>query len=344
MKLRKAVIDNFKGIKHLELGFTTPDGGVRDRTLLLGDNGSGKTTALQAIALTFGLATQKFNNKSDFTWPGFVLERMSSLGATSVDLEVDLYGQEWDAIVKLSKLGFFAIDFDKRNSSTSYVSLKYFTEPREKDPQYKYLAVRNRLLKFEKESPQVSRFIARLGDVFWFDQFRSLGASNAAGWTDAVESLRTKLVGLWGLHTSTPPPEKDHVVLIQEHMARIFPGFEFVGVQPKNNKNQPTPTNMYVMVRRDGCEVPYDISEMSSGEQAVFPLAYEIVWQDIANSVVLLDELELHLHPPEQQGLYTFLPKLAPGCQFIVTSHSVALEDIVPEDEKIRLQGGGLCR
>jgi predicted ATPase len=42
---------------------------------------------------------------------------------------------------------------------------------------------------------------------------------------------------------------------------------------------------------------------MSSGEQGVFPLLYYFVLLDIRRSVVLIDELELHLHPPGQQAL-----------------------------------------
>jgi predicted ATP-binding protein involved in virulence len=82
---------------------------------------------------------------------------------------------------------------------------------------------------------------------------------------------------------------------------------------------------------------------MSSGEQTIFSLLYDFVRLDIANSVVLIDELELHLHPPAQQALYASLPRLGPDCQFIITTHSEFLSGVIPNEEIVRLEGGRPC-
>jgi predicted ATP-dependent endonuclease of OLD family len=52
----------------------------------------------------------------------------------------------------------------------------------------------------------------------------------------------------------------------------------------------------------------------------------------INNSIVLIDELELHLHPPLQQGLLNALRSLGRDNQFIITTHSDAVEAIVPPE------------
>ena len=41
-----------------------------------------------------------------------------------------------------------------------------------------------------------------------------------------------------------------------------------------------------------------------------------------AEAVVLIDELELHLHPEWQRNIITNLEKAFPKCQFIATTHS----------------------
>lgn len=87
----------------------------------------------------------------------------------------------------------------------------------------------------------------------------------------------------------------------------------------------------------------FDIAEMSSGEQAIFPLICEFVRLNIRKSVVLIDELELHLHPPEQQGLLAALPKMGPDCQFLITTHSAYVEGAIPNEQETRLLGGRLC-
>ena len=136
---------------------------------------------------------------------------------------------------------------------------------------------------------------------------------------------------------------RDYISLLEQRMEKVFPGFRFVGMEPRRGVETPGPSDLLVLVERKGCSIPYDIAEMSSGEQAVFPLAYEMARLEIVKSVVLIDELELHLHPPEQQALYSNLPRLAPDCQFVMTTHSKYLDDVVPEDAKVRLRGGRLC-
>jgi predicted ATPase len=99
--------------------------------------------------------------------------------------------------------------------------------------------------------------------------------------------------------------------------------------------------NFYFLIERDGRV--YDLAEMSSGEQAVFPLIYEFVRLDIRRSIVLIDELELHLHPPEQQRVLAALPKIGGDCQFFITTHSEFLTSTIPADRIVRLEKGLRC-
>jgi len=83
----------------------------------------------------------------------------------------------------------------------------------------------------------------------------------------------------------------------------------------------------------------YDISEMSSGEQTLFTMLYEFIHLEISRSCVLIDELELHLHPQKQQAIYAYLRQLSPDSQFIFTTHSPYLEDVLFEDEIVLMPG-----
>ena len=46
----------------------------------------------------------------------------------------------------------------------------------------------------------------------------------------------------------------------------------------------------------------------------------------------LIDEIELHLHPPMQQALLRALPKMGQNNQFIISTHSDYIEQILPDD------------
>jgi DNA repair exonuclease SbcCD ATPase subunit len=71
MKLKHVVIRNFKGLRDVAFPTDATPGALGPLTALLGDNGSGKTTVLQAIALTLSIATRRTRDIASFSWHGF---------------------------------------------------------------------------------------------------------------------------------------------------------------------------------------------------------------------------------------------------------------------------------
>ncbi len=94
MKLKHVVIENFKGIQSVEFPTDEAPNALGRLTALLGDNGSGKTTVLQAIALTLSMATRRTRDMASFNWHGFLPERVPSLGSTFVELHVAFEPEE----------------------------------------------------------------------------------------------------------------------------------------------------------------------------------------------------------------------------------------------------------
>lgn len=73
------------------------------------------------------------------------------------------------------------------------------------------------------------------------------------------------------------------------------------------------------------------LSQLSDGEQRLFSLFVDIarvLFLNTADSisespaVVLIDEIDVHLHPKWQRQIIPFLEDLFPSCQFIATTHS----------------------
>src|SRR5437879_12164247 len=94
MKLRHVTIENFKGVRRVEFPTESAPHALRSLTALLGDNGIGKTSVLQAIALTLSLATRRTRDMASFLWHGFLPERVSSLGPSFVELLVAFEPEE----------------------------------------------------------------------------------------------------------------------------------------------------------------------------------------------------------------------------------------------------------
>ncbi len=81
MKIESITVQKFKRFDNLEVSFKNKTlQEVTNRFLILGDNGTGKTTLLQAIALPLALATKQRTTVYDFDWVGFLPGRFFCLG------------------------------------------------------------------------------------------------------------------------------------------------------------------------------------------------------------------------------------------------------------------------
>ena len=299
-----------------------------------------------------------------FTWHGFLPERVPSLGPTFVELTVAFDAEEVALTNDLFLAWQESLPSDRRQlmkivppSRHPEVTLR-FERGRVDSPQG-FAAVNQFLGRYyiralKDERPELRDRFAKLGDIFWFDQHCNLGSLvtdglagegvNREGWHAGVEQLREYLVGWWGFHTTPRPPGRvgrDFIPSLQQRIGKVFPGTRFVGIMPHAEVAAPRANDFYFLIDRDGRV--YDLAEMSSGEQAVFPLVYEFVRLNIQRSIVLIDELELHLHPPEQQRLLAALPTIGPDCQFLITTHSEFLSSAIPNEQEVRLEEGTRC-
>jgi len=100
-----------------------------------------------------------------------------------------------------------------------------------------------------------------------------------------------------------------------------------------------------VMIHKNGMPLP--LSYLSSGELALLRMVTGIVWRLHTlnpglenplhgNGVLLIDEIDLHLHPRWQQKVVTKLTELFPNLQILLTTHSpFILQRFGPEDGRV---------
>lgn len=111
---------------------------------------------------------------------------------------------------------------------------------------------------------------------------------------------------------------------------------------PEFNKLRVRRSPLRITVNKNDQELVID--QLSDGEKCLLAMVGDIARRlGIANpylddplqgeGIVLIDEIELHLHPQWQQKILTQLTKTFPNIQFIVTTHSpIVLSYVKPEN------------
>jgi hypothetical protein len=109
------------------------------------------------------------------------------------------------------------------------------------------------------------------------------------------------------------------------------------GFLPNGARLDKVTSDSVFFVDGNGFEVP--IEEMSDGYRSILSLTFELIRQlaahygaervfdasataAVAPGIVLIDEVDAHLHPSWQRKIGLFLRKCFPNIQFVVTTHS----------------------
>lgn len=114
----------------------------------------------------------------------------------------------------------------------------------------------------------------------------------------------------------------------QELLRRFGEG----GIPKADFKNLIAEIQLTPRIRIDTLAGPFLLSQMSDGEKRLFSIFVDIARQlSLASSrrpitdvpaIVLIDEIDVHLHPKWQRLIVPSLEELFPACQFIATTHS----------------------
>lgn len=127
---------------------------------------------------------------------------------------------------------------------------------------------------------------------------------------------------------------------VRRAVAGMMPGFENLRV-----RRQP----LRMLITKGGQDLRID--ELSDGEKCLLAMVGDLARRlAVANpgrrnalvgeGIVLIDELELHLHPAWQRNAVIQLKETFPNCQFIVTSHSAQVLSEVEPGATFLLQNG----
>jgi len=364
MKIKELRLSNYKKFNSQTFNFCDESGNPHDMLLIVGNNGTGKSSILQAIAMLVGAAAKPFTAPSDLEYPGFKWDNIQR-GRMPVDVRATL--QFNDEEIRTTQQ--FSSELAERypdkifvppgNNREIELRLDYVENAVKAEGnasaffQTKGYQYALQLSKFERN---FDRLFQQVGSIYTYHEQRtatsihSSGLSrdaNGNGDSNTVvvdENLVKEVLFKWFVfHDRTGrrrgfelrEGQRDFFAELERRYQMLFRGRSFKGFAPQMSPDQFFDTEQDFWLF-DGVN-DYEFSEMSGGERAIFPMLIDFANRNINNSIIIIDEVELHLHPPLQQALIRALPLLGSNNQFILTTHSDDVATLFSESQIIRL-------
>lgn len=319
MKLTHLTVAGLRGFDQAQLDFDPAF------TLLVGVNGVGKTTMLEALRIALSRLIPQFTASK--SRPEAFAEEDIRFGDPSltVDLDFGLNGTEhrWllhrprDRTVPLQP-GIVRDQTlatpDQETLTPAFGTAAKSLKSARVQPVALYFGTRRSLVSDERvklgkaSGGQATAFASALAP-------RPLRLAYLAEWMQAQERLSAEL-----------PRAAEHLLAIRTAAQRFLPDCRDLRVE-RDDRAQPR-----LLVTKGG--VSLDVRQLSDGERSMFALVLDLAQRlSQANpglddpirdgaAIVLIDELDMHMHPQWQRQVMSLLTGTFPNCQFIATTHS----------------------
>ena len=350
MKIHSLKIQNFRAIENSTFDFTDSLSKPKKINLIVGPNGSGKTSILDAILIVIRLLENplkpRFREALEFSVAQIV---RGSGSPAKIEFEYDRHEDEVSAINEV----FAALDsvspfqFNRDEPPISMPAVVSWTYPKKDDfygPRNFSVKSANSLIEVLGARGQIalavsqklipSSLFQRVGGVCYLEQRRSFRVVNNLS-LEPLEKLPFDDVLSWLSVYYRKHFNWNSQKYGESYWHQIQRLFNQVCYPVKLVRLESGPDFDTLIVEKNNTE--YDLLQMSSGEHQVLRILVGMVAEVAINSIVLIDEVELHLHPVWQERLIEALREEPDNNQYIITTHSPVVKQLFFENEIIEL-------
>lgn len=315
MRFNSLHISNFRGTRELEIAFEP------DVTVIVGRNGAGKTSILDALAITIGLARSQSREPGQRTVNFRPSAQIVANAADSakVDMEYEI-GDRRSGTAVANILSVRIHHYDSPHDLLFVHDTEALAKLASTQPRFVYYRQERGFGSGGQADTRESSTDILDPDAV---QDRSLqqdlrAISDLGAWWDQRDAQEARRVRDGESDYRDPQLEA-----VRDLIARIdsFSGLAF--------NSTASPPGLHFL-KNDGTAV--HVSGLSGGERSYIILLADLARRlqvfapgkplDEIPAIVLIDEVELNLHPGWQSEIVPTLTDVFRTCQFVVTTHS----------------------
>ncbi|AHG41572.1 ATP-binding protein [Pseudomonas syringae CC1557] len=349
MEIKSFRLINVGRFSDLEVALAPTERHASRVTVLVGNNGAGKTTLLKSVATSLNWLVARVRTPKGVG--SRIDEDTIQNGAVTSSIRIDAYDDQiFDSLIcgpdfhwqiagtrkgrnanlssALNELNLLAEGYRSQLTAKSDSSL----------PLLAFYPVERSVLEIplkvhaKHTFDQLDGYDNALGRGVdfrrFFEWFREREDSeNETGIpTELLTKLSQKLLDteLWKVLVREHASSRDRQLnAVRNAVEAFMPGFTKLRVKRK--------PRLHMAIDKDGQTL--NVSQLSQGEKSMMALVGDIARRLAmmnpalenplhGNGIVLIDEVDLHLHPKWQRSLIAQLTTTFPNCQFLLTTHS----------------------
>lgn len=357
MEVKKVTLQNIGRFSHLEIPLAPLDNLNSNITVFVGNNGSGKTSILKSLATSLSWLVSRIQSEKGNGSP--IPELVIKNGSTSAAIDIDVYdfrGNECDpdaegysddgnhfswrvAKARKGRKGEFKSEYSGVTVFADHYRTLLSNDNKTSLPLMAFYSVERVVidipLKIRDKQPflQLDGYDKSLSQGVdfrrFFEWFREReDTENESGLSDEMlEKLRSMLGSeheTWTKLKELKASSKDRqLTAVRSAIYTFMPEFSNLRVRRKPRLHMSIDKNNETL----------DVAQLSQGEKSLMALIGDIARRLavmnpsldnplMGDGIVLIDEVDMHLHPKWQRSLVKSLMSTFPKCQFVLTTHS----------------------
>lgn len=333
MKIEYLYIENFRGIHKFEIG------NLRNLNVIAGVNGAGKTTIISALRILFSWFIARIRNVKS---RGInILDKDITIGKKYCFLKIKLdNGVSWQIYKQRSNYrgaaayktemsnmmplaNEIATQLAENDGTANITLIDAYGVNRVVDSTPMRVRKQHKLKPMDAMSIDMSNGVNFHDFFIWFREMED------------IENERLRNTGKLVLNTQ--------LEAVRQTIAKLIDGYHDFKVQ----------RNPQAFIISKG-NIKFDFNQLSDGEKSYIALVLDIARKMAmthpnmhnpldGDGIVLIDEIDLHLHPTWQRDVVGKLQTIFPNCQFIITTHSphvVSCVNLVEGNKLIAIYNG----